>query len=189
MFYAGVFLLLALTGCGIPVPEEAILASSGMACSYFESNCVVLFFCAMAGIGAGDFIAFATGRRYSETVIKFVKKSRLAHITASHHRPLIGSVFVAMLLAHLSIGVRPFIYLAIGSARIPVARFIALETICVSIIAAIFFWLPLFLAPETFNELQAELAIAAAVITGLLIAGVAALLVRLCVHRYNHRRD
>ena len=142
--YAGLIILLALTGCGLPVPEEAIIVLAGVLSGAGVFSPFVAFPACMLGVFLGDAMMYTAGYHGQRWLAGWCMRLRLENKRAVWNRAgalLSSHPGQAMLLSHLSLGIRPFVYFAIGAAHARVGHFLLAELICVSTITSICFWL------------------------------------------------
>ncbi|TWT85272.1 Inner membrane protein YohD [Posidoniimonas polymericola] len=146
----GIFAFLALTGVGVPIPEEAPLVLAGVLSKAgrfdpFEA----LAFCLMGAL-VGDSIMYAIGRHLGHAFLlkhplisRFVnaeEEEKLEHVIQKHgFKILLGTRFL--------IGIRGAVYFAAGAARVPYLRFLLWDLVAASLVVLIVFGLGYLFGP------------------------------------------
>lgn len=77
--YAAPFLILLLTGCGLPIPEEVTMAGSGFLVFRGEVDYVSIVLTCYAATLLGDSIPYWLGRRWGMTALRFPLVARVVH--------------------------------------------------------------------------------------------------------------
>ncbi len=140
--YAGLFALVALTACGLPVPEEAVIGAAGVLSSNDQLHIGLAYAACLLGVLVGDSGVYALGyygMQLSQWRYTIKPENQLSrHIvrlnTLASQRPL-----YLMLLAHLTIGFRPLVYFTLGVNRTGFASFAASELLCAGAITTVCF--------------------------------------------------
>ncbi len=140
--YIGVFLLLILSGCGFPLPEEITLIMAGFLTSQAISHIVPMFFFCLIGAFISDMIPYFAGYFYGPRILalKYMKvlvnQRRMRKISLFFK--IYGYKKVFMLRPFL-LGIRPFIMLFAGISGIKLKTFLPyqLSGMC----AGVLFWL------------------------------------------------
>lgn len=140
--YAGISLLLILTGLGLPVPEEVIIIVAGVASSQGALDPWGAWAACFLGAMAGDTATYAVGRRFGHRLLRErTWFSRL--ITPARERQIEKMIqqhgIKVFVLARFMIGVRSAIYLTAGILRVPFRRFMLVNTSCAAVIISAFF--------------------------------------------------
>ena len=126
--YEGIFLG-TLSTCVLPLPEEAALLAAGYGARLGRVSLGGALGAAWLAVMVGDTLGYATGRfllstmlrtRFGEAVFPLQWRSWAEEIVARHGA---GAVFFARFL----VGLRGFVYFAVGASRMPVARFLAVN--------------------------------------------------------------
>lgn len=177
--YVGIFLGMALTGLGLPVPEEAFVLFAGMAAAHgaLKSPWLALLVCWL-GATAGDLITYTVGRRFGHGVLRehpMVAK----HLTPERERHIEELIqrhgFKVFLVSRFLVGVRSPVYLTAGILRVPLWRFLAYDAISATVVVGTFFGLAYFFADRIqlwWNWIrQAELALTVIVVLAVVIGG------------------
>jgi len=143
--YLGFIVFLALTGVGLPIPEEAPLVLAGVlsANGTLEYPWLAYLSC-LIGALLGDTIMYAIGRRlghgYLRSHPRFAKlvnpeqEEKFEHIVNAHG-------FKALLLTRFLIGVRGPVYFAAGAARVPYLRFLMWDLCAATMVVSVVFGL------------------------------------------------
>ncbi len=175
--YAGIFLGVALTGLGLPVPEEAFVLFAGMASAQgvLKTPWLAALSC-LGGALIGDLITYSLGRRFGHGVLRdhpMISK----HLTPERERHIeqliIQHGFKVFFVSRFLVGVRSPVYLTAGILRVPLWRFVLYDAISATVVIGLFFGLSYTFADRIqlwWNWIQrAELALTIAVVTGLAV--------------------
>ncbi len=129
--YVGLFLVLALCGLGLPVPEEIPLLTGGFliyrGITQYPETLAISF----VGVIAGDNSLFFLGRRFGTKVLKYLEyvrphtRQRIEWLKTLIDRYGNMAIFYARFLP----GVRAPIYLTSGLAGMRPRRFIVYDTL------------------------------------------------------------
>jgi membrane protein DedA with SNARE-associated domain len=140
--YLGLFALIALTGCGLPVPEEVFIVGAGVLSAQGELRPELAFVACLAGALVGDAAMYGLGRRFGHNLIrvhpkfaKFVGAEREAYFERAVER----HGFKVLLLARFMVGVRGPVYLAAGVVRMPFLRFLVWDLVAATLVVGAFF--------------------------------------------------
>jgi membrane protein DedA with SNARE-associated domain len=126
----GTFLILYLSGLGLPIPEEVTLLASGYVASTGAFSPWTASAVAVAGILLGDSTIYYIGRRWGRHALdgplrRMLTPERVARAEDAFHRRkdwfLFGARFVA--------GVRVVAYFTAGMLRVSYWRFLFLDTL------------------------------------------------------------
>lgn len=143
--YAAFTVFLALTGLGLPIPEEAPLVLAGVlsANGTLEYPLLAYLSCLLGSL-IGDSIMYGIGRHFGHgfllshpKIAKFVdpeKEEQFEHIVNRHG-------FKALLLTRFLIGVRGPVYFAAGAARVPYLRFLCWDLVAATMVVSVVFGL------------------------------------------------
>lgn len=178
--YVGIFLGMALTGLGLPVPEEAFVLFAGMAAAHgaLKSPWLALLVCWL-GATCGDLLTYSVGRRFGHGVLrehpmvaKHLNPERERHIEELIQR----HGFKVFLASRFLVGVRSPVYLTAGILRVPLWRFLAYDAISATLVVGTFFGLAYCFADQIqvwWNWIrQAELALTVIVVLALVVGGI-----------------
>ncbi len=129
--YLGLFLVLALCGLGLPVPEELPLLTGGFlvhrGITHYPATLAVSFI----GIVVGDNSLFFLGRRFGTGILGYVElvrphsRQRIERLKMFMDRYGNVTIFYARFLA----GVRALVYLTAGSAGMNPQRFVVYDAL------------------------------------------------------------
>lgn len=142
--YLGIVLFLALTGIGLPIPEEVAIVAAGVA----SKAGVLVWWKALAAclVGAllGDSIMYGIGRFFGARVLRahpwwsgFLTPEREKTIEDLINRHGIKAFFVARFL----VGLRSPFYLTAGILRVKYRWFLFADFVCATIVIGGFFGL------------------------------------------------
>src|SRR4029078_11062035 len=81
--YLGVFLFIAATGCGMPIPEEAAIVVAGVLSSQQQLFWPIPFAVCLAGAILGDSCMYAIGYRWGHGI--FTSHTRFAKLFATEN--------------------------------------------------------------------------------------------------------
>jgi membrane protein DedA with SNARE-associated domain len=144
--YLGFFLFIALTGCGLPIPEEAAIVVAGVLSSQDppQLDWRIAFAVCLAGAVVGDSFMYAIGYRWGHGI--FTSHPRFAKLFASENEQQFQKAVEAhalkvMLLARFLVGVRAPVYVMTGVVRLPFRRFIIYDVISASLVVGVVFGL------------------------------------------------
>ena len=127
--YAIICVVLLLTGCGLPVPEDLPLLASGVLCQMKMVNPPTMFVLAYLSVLGGDLILFFLGRRYGHHVPRlpllrhYLTEKRITRAEQYFEDHGGKTLFVARFL----LGVRSSIWFAAGTCKIRLWRFLAYD--------------------------------------------------------------
>lgn len=142
--YFGIIAFLALTGFGLPVPEEVPIVAAGIASSVGTLNPWWAFLSCVIGSVLGDHILYAIGYHFGHSLI--YRHPRVAALLHAEREAKIEQMVrkhqvKVLVLSRFMVGVRAPVYLAAGVLRVPFARFFFIDIISATIVVGIFFGL------------------------------------------------
>jgi len=142
--YLGFFVLIALTGCGLPIPEEAFIVIAGVLSSQGQLDWRIAFAVCLAGAVVGDSIMYAIGYRWGHGI--FTSHPRFAKLFATENeqqfqRSVEAHALKVMMLARFLVGVRAPVYVMTGVVRLPFRRFLVYDIISASLVVGVVFGL------------------------------------------------
>jgi membrane protein DedA with SNARE-associated domain len=184
--YVGIVLFLILTGCGLPIPEEAaIIAAGALAASGQLDPWLALLSC-IVGAVAGDSVMYWIGRHFGSAVLhkhplwlRMVTPEReewTEKLLRKHGAKVI-------LITRFMVGLRLPIYLTAGLLKVPYPRFLLTDTICALFVVTLFFGLTYFYGGPIWAWLKdAERGLTAAVVAAVCISIVVYLVRRRARH-------
>jgi membrane protein DedA with SNARE-associated domain len=142
--YIGFFVFIALTGCGMPIPEEAAVVVAGVLSSQDKLDWRIAFAVCLAGAVVGDSFMYAIGYRWGHGI--FTSHPRFAKLFASENEEQFQKAVEAhalkvMLLARFLVGIRAPVYVMTGVVRLPFRRFLVYDIISASLVVSVVFGL------------------------------------------------
>jgi membrane protein DedA with SNARE-associated domain len=176
--YLAIIAILALTGAGLPVPEEVPTVAAGVLSSAAvgKLNPGLAFLSCLIGALLGDCIMYGIGRFLGTTYMRrHPLFARIMHEEREKQMEgLIGSHGLKVfLLARFLVGVRSPIYLAAGVMRVEFRKFLAIDAICATFVVGTFFWLSHFFGAWVGPLVrESELAATFAVLFVAVLAGI-----------------
>lgn len=142
--YLGIVLFLALTGIGLPIPEEVAIVAAGVASRAQALHWPYALLSCMVGALLGDSLMYAIGRFFGARILKehpwwsgFLTPEREKTIEDLIERHGIKAFFVARFL----VGLRSPFYLTAGILRVKYRWFLFADFICASVVIGGFFGL------------------------------------------------
>ena len=144
--YLAIIAVLALTGAGLPLPEEVPTVAAGVLSSAAVGKLdpALAFLACLVGALLGDCLMYGIGRLLGTTylrrhplfarVMHEEREKQMEELIQSHGLKV-------FLVARFLVGVRSPIYLAAGVMRVEFRRFLAIDAICASLVVGTFFWL------------------------------------------------
>jgi membrane protein DedA with SNARE-associated domain len=139
--YLAVFLVLLVTGFGIPIPEDISLVAGGVIAGLGYANVNVMCLVGLAGVLLGDAVMFLVGHHFGARALRLrwvawlLTPRRYAKVQHKFHRYGNRLMFVARFLP----GLRTAVFITAGmSHRVSFWRFIALDGLAALI--SIPFW-------------------------------------------------
>jgi membrane protein DedA with SNARE-associated domain len=148
--YFGIFLFIALTGCGMPLPEEVAIVVAGVLSAQETLQWGWAFAACLAGALVGDslmyLIGYYGGRRLLYAHPRFAKLLG-AEREVRFEQAIQRHAFKVMLLSRFLVGVRGPVYLAAGIVRLPFRVFVICDLICATLVVGFFFGLAFAFGP------------------------------------------
>jgi membrane protein DedA with SNARE-associated domain len=147
--YLAIVFVLALTGAGLPIPEELVIVSAGVSSSPSVGRLdpgFALLAC-LAGALIGDCIMYGIGRGLGRTRLRRHRWfTRLIHADREERmeRVVQRHGLKVFLLARFLVGVRAPVYLAMGILRVDFRRFLLCDATCGMLVVSVFFFLSYF---------------------------------------------
>ncbi|MEY3206262.1 MAG: inner membrane protein YohD [Planctomycetota bacterium] len=142
--YLGIVVFLALTGIGLPIPEEVPIVAAGVASRAQALHWYYALPACLVGALLGDSLMYAIGRFFGAKVLKehpwwsgFLTPEREQTIEALINKHGIKAFFVARFL----VGLRSPFYLTAGILRVKYRWFLFADFICASVVIGGFFGL------------------------------------------------
>jgi len=185
--YLAIICFLALTGAGLPIPEEVPIVAAGVLASGahpdMHLNVTLAFIACVIGALLGDTLVYSAGRllgrnffRQHKWFAMMMHEDRERQMEDLIERHGLKVFFAARFM----IGVRAPIYLAAGVMRVPLARFLLVDSIAATVVVGLVFGLS-FRYGEQIRWLVHEFSIAVTVI------GITAVLTAIAVYFWRRR--
>jgi membrane protein DedA with SNARE-associated domain len=185
--YLGIFLFIASTGCGMPIPEEAAVVFAGVLSAQGHLHTGLAFAACLAGAIVGDSIMYGIGYRWGHRI--FTSHPRFAKLLASEadkedqfQQAIENHSLKVMLLARFLVGVRAPVYVMTGVVRMPFRKFLLYDVISATIVVGVVFTLS-YIFGDNVREWVRHAEFTATVI----VVGVLALVGGILY--YRHRRE
>ncbi|MBS0207937.1 MAG: DedA family protein [Planctomycetes bacterium] len=147
--YAGIILVLVLTGAGLPIPEEVFVIGAGIASSHAKLNWALALPACLVGALLGDLMTYSIGRHFGRTLlrdhhwfIRYMTPAREREIEARIHQYGMRVFFLSRFMP----GLRSPVYLTAGIVRYPFWKFVVVDSICAATVICTFFGLSFFFA-------------------------------------------
>lgn len=172
--YLGIVLFLALTGIGLPIPEEVPIVAAGVASKAGALVWWKALPACLVGALLGDSLMYGIGRYFGARVLRehpwwsgFLTPEREKTIEDLINRHGIKAFFVARFL----VGLRSPFYLTAGILRVKYRWFLFADFICASVVIGGFFGLA-YLFGDRITELiqSAERGLTMAVVVAVVVA-------------------
>jgi membrane protein DedA with SNARE-associated domain len=145
--YLLISFVLALTGAGLPIPEEVPILTAGIMASQGQLNPWLAFVACLAGALVGDCIMYGIGYQFGRSVVRehrywavLVTPQREAQMEEMISRHGLKVLFLARFLVLL----RSPVYLTAGILKLPFRRFFLFDLVCATIVIGVFFSLSYF---------------------------------------------
>jgi membrane protein DedA with SNARE-associated domain len=149
--YLGIFVFMVLTGAGLPIPEEVAILAAAVLSEAGELHTPLALAALVLGGLVGDGVVYAIGSKLGDRLVQAsdaprrfwqprVNPQRYAQVQQILSKHGLKVLFVARFL----VGVRIVVYLAVGAAKMPFARFMLLDSICALTVIGAFFALGFF---------------------------------------------
>ena len=144
--YLSIIVVLILTGCGLPVPEEFPIIAAGVASSGADAqlNPWIALACCLIGALAGDSMLYTIGYHFGHNLVKaHPRLARLLHAEreVKMEQLLNQHGLKVLFLARFMVGVRAPVYLSIGILRISFKKFLLFDAFCATAVVSLFFGL------------------------------------------------
>jgi len=131
--YPGVFLVLLVSGLGVPIPEELPVAIAAMMARWDVMRWQGALLACMAGALAGDVLLYWLGRHFGRRILRWstvrraLTPAREARIMEAYRRH--GLKF--LVVARLVMGLRSAAFLTAGLVRVPFLWFVLVDMVAV----------------------------------------------------------
>lgn len=142
--YLGIFLFIAATGCGLPIPEEAAIVVAGVLSAQGHLITGLAFAACLAGAIVGDSFMYAIGYHWGHGI--FTSHPRFAKLLSPENeehfqRAIDSHALKVMFLARFLVGIRAPVYVMTGVVRMPYRRFLVYDVISATAVVSAVFWL------------------------------------------------
>jgi membrane protein DedA with SNARE-associated domain len=172
--YLGIVLFLALTGLGLPIPEEVPIVAAGVASRAGALHWYYALPACLVGALLGDSLMYAVGRFFGAKILKdhpwwsgFLTPERERTIENLIQKHGIKAFFVARFL----VGLRSPFYLTAGILKVKYRWFLFADLVCATVVIGGFFGLAYLFGDRVTGLIQsAEKGFTVAVIGVVLVA-------------------
>jgi membrane protein DedA with SNARE-associated domain len=162
-----IVLALLAGGAGVPLPEDLVLVAAGWRVGRGDASFLKLAPLALAAIVASDLFLYGLGRlaRTHPRIARWLERPSVARLEGAYRRH--GVKLVA--LARIAMGARAPFFLAAGMVRMPLGRFLIVDTLGAAVMTCAWMRVGAWLGPRL-GELTPHLhAIAIAALVAVLI--------------------
>lgn len=142
--YVGIFLVLILTGAGLPIPEEVPVIAAGVASHSGQMIPWLALLCCILGVLIGDVILYGVGYHFGRSLLNdyhWFSRSLTPEREKKIERLIACHGWKVFLVARLLVFIRSPVYVTAGILHIPFRRFLAIDAFCATIVVSTFFWL------------------------------------------------
>jgi len=142
--YVAVFVVLLVSGFGVPVPEDISLVAGGIISGLGYADVRVMCLVGLAGVLVGDSVMFLIGRHLG---VRAMQLRWIRHLMTPRRYALVRQKFDRygnrlMFIARFLPGLRSAIYLTAGmTQRVPFWRFLMLDGLAALISVPVWVWL------------------------------------------------
>ncbi|HZZ72855.1 MAG TPA: DedA family protein [Pirellulales bacterium] len=156
--YGGIMLVLFLTGCGLPVPEELPIVTAGALSWKGTLHWQIALPCTVLAALAGDSAIYWIGRHFGRAILKdhpswvgFLTPEREKKAETLIRQHGMKLLFVIRFLP----GLRLPVYLTTGILRMPFRKFLLTDAFCAFVVVGTFFGLGYAWGQEIMTAIQA----------------------------------
>ncbi len=170
--YLGIVVVLFLTGCGLPLPEEVPIVAAGIAASLGKLDPVMGYVACMIGALAGDTAMYSIGRVFGRRLFRrHGWFSRLVNeqTEARAERMIRRHGLKVFFLARFLVGIRGPMYIALGVLALPLSRFLLIDGISAAVVVGLGYWLSYYFGKSFQRFLQDAHGVQVAVTVGVLV--------------------
>jgi membrane protein DedA with SNARE-associated domain len=142
--YLGIVVLLILTGCGLPLPEELVYIAAGIAAAFGKLHWFLAFPACIVGALLGDLVMYGMGRMFGRGLTRrrgWLSRWLNEKTEARAEEMIRRHGLKVFLLGRFLVGVRAPMYVAAGVLRMRLARFLLVDGICATIVISLVFGL------------------------------------------------
>ncbi len=142
--YLVIFVFIAATGCGMPIPEEAAIVVAGVLSSQQQLHWPWAFLSCLAGAIVGDTFMYGIGYHWGHGI--FTSHPRFAKLFATENeqqfqRGVEAHALKVMMLARFLVGIRAPVYVMTGVVRLPFRRFLLYDVLSATLVVTAVFGL------------------------------------------------
>lgn len=129
--YLGIYLILLVSGAGLPIPEEAVLISSGYLVHLGYAHLSIVIPVCLGGMISGDLVTYFIGRRAGPGLLRHpllrwaMTEERLEKIRRYYTKYGQKTVFFSRYAA----GIRQASYFMAGAMGVPLKDFLIMEVL------------------------------------------------------------
>ncbi|MAX24868.1 MAG: DedA family protein [Phycisphaeraceae bacterium] len=146
--YLGVFLILTISGFGVPIPEDVPLIWGGYMCGSGQANIYIMLPVGLISLIGADFIVYMLGRKYGEPIRKlpilrrYLCDKKMAKAQKFFDRHGGKVIFVARFMP----GLRTPVYFSAGKLHVPAWKMLLFDGMACLLsapalmLAGFFFW-------------------------------------------------
>ncbi len=142
--YGLIILVLILTGAGLPVPEELPILYAGYAASIQQLYWPWALGSCFIGALLGDCVLYSIGYHFGHTLA--MKHPRIASLLHAEREKRVEKWIErhglkVLLVVRFMVFLRAPVYLAVGILRMPMRRFVLIDSFCAAAVVSTFFGL------------------------------------------------
>jgi membrane protein DedA with SNARE-associated domain len=167
----GVLLALVAGGIGLPLPEDVVLLAAGWLVWRGDATFTALAPLALVAVVCGDLVLYGVGRASAThpRIARWLERPRLQRLRDQYRRHDVR----LLMIARVAIGARAAFFLSAGVARVPVWRFLVVDTLCGAVMVTLWMKLGAHLG-DRLEELRPLLHAVTGVIVAVLVLWVLA---------------
>lgn len=170
--YLGIVVLVALTGAGLPIPEEVFVVGAAIAAAAETLNPWIALAACVVGVLLGDSLMYFLGAHFGRSLLNEQRWfARMLNPTAEARiEQLIRRHGIKMfLVARFLVGLRAPFYITSGILRIGYRRFFLFDFVCTCVNIGTVFALTYFLSEHYGEAIYQWIRDAEWVVTGLIL--------------------
>jgi membrane protein DedA with SNARE-associated domain len=142
--YLGIVLVLVISGCGLPLPEELTVVLAGVLSSQGSLDAWWALVACLVGAVLGDSVVYAIGYHYGHGLLS--EHPRFARFLRADREPRFEQAIErhalkVLVLSRFMVGIRAPVYLAAGIIRMPFRRFLMYDLLAATLVVCTFFGL------------------------------------------------
>lgn len=170
--YLGLIILIGISGCGVPIPEEAYIVTAGVLAADGRIEPHAGYIACTAGVFIGDLAMYGAGYLGGPWASRMLSRGQLKYRPGKIGTRLLELAnrhkMAAMFLSHFTWGLRPLTHFVIGAAQMPPTRFLTAEVIVASAFSAVCFAAGYYVGEPAFHWIR-SIGIGAAIAIGLAV--------------------